>query len=182
MKRIYLLLLCVLFFSQTCSAEAFLGHINVFKANMRELPGRASNIIDSLSQMQQVYIFDEPAQNKFLHVINIATNKEGYIHMQLIDFDKPIAANEPGVFQESGESESVNPDIEIINDSKKELILNLNGESHYLSPYEKTKVTIPFGKLNYYASAVNVIPNSGIEYLKKNVKYTWRFYIVTTYR
>ena len=59
------------------------------------------------------------------------------------------------------------------------MTLKLNSEAYSFSPQQKKKITLSPGNCNYRASAPNVIPIIGTEYMESNQGYSWQFYIVT---
>lgn len=180
MKKIPLLLFlfisCISGFSQS-----YLGRLKN-KANFREGPGTEYDVISSLKAGQQIFIISLETESDFYNIIDIATDKEGYVHKSFVKVGKEIEKNEEGLFSPSGTTESYNPEIEIFNNTKIKLTLKLNAETYSFSPQEKRNITLSPGACNYRASAPNVIPNIGTEYLKSNQGYTWQFYIYTTRR
>jgi hypothetical protein len=180
-KWLLLFLLTILFTGLTSFGQSFLGTITK-QVNFREGPGTDNNVISSLKAGTQIFIVSLDTENDFYDIIDIRTNKEGYVHKSFIKIGKQIKENEPGLFAPSGETASYNPEVEIFNNTSLTLTLKLNDETYSFSPKEKKAITLSPGATRYRASAPGVIPNIGTEYLKSNEGYTWQFYIVTTYK
>lgn len=180
MKRLIfitiLLFTCLIGFSQS-----YLGQVTK-QVNFREGAGTDYLIISSLKVGTQIFIVSLETENDFYNIIDIASNKEGYIHKSFVKVGQEIEKNEQGMFSPSGQTENYNPEIEIYNNTKLTLSLKLNSETYSFPPQQKKKITMSPGACNYRASAPNVIPNIGTEYMQSNQGYTWQFYIVTERR
>ncbi len=171
-------ILSTLLCSLTLSAQSYLGTITK-QSNFREGPGKDYDVIGSLKPGTQIFIISIETENDFYNIIDIKTNKEGYVHKSFVKLGKQVKENEQGVFTPSGESKSYNPELEIFNNTSLTLTLKLNTETYSFSPKEKRTITVTPGAISYRASAPGVIPNIGTENLKSNEGYTWQFYIVT---
>lgn len=173
---IFLLLNAIIAFSQS-----YLGWVTT-NVNFRHGPGTDYNIISTLTPGNQIFIISVNPENEFLNVIDIATDKEGYIHKSFIQIGEIVKENEDNLFTPSGKTSTYNPDIEIYNDTELTLTLKLNSDLYVFSPKQKRTLTLPPGTYKYRASAPGVIPNIGTEYMESNMGYTWQFYIVTERR
>ena len=180
MKRLIfitiLLLTCLTGFSQS-----YLGRVTK-QVNFRQGAGTDYAVISSLKVGTQIFIVSLETENDFYNIIDIATDKEGYIHKSFVKVGQEIEKNEQGMFTPSGQTENYNPEIEIYNNTKLTLTLKLNSETYSFAPQQKKTITMSPGTCNYRASAPNVIPNIGTEYMQSNQGYTWQFYIVTERR
>ncbi len=165
--------------STICFGQSYLGKITK-QVNFREGPGSDYSIISSLKAGTQIFIVSLDAENDFYNVIDIATDKEGYVHKSFIKVGQEVEKNESGMFTPSGQSTSYNPEVEIYNNTSLTLTLKLNSQIYYFSAHERKTITLSPGACNYRASAPGVIPNIGTEYMQSNQGYTWQFYIVTT--
>ena len=176
--KFLLFLIAILFTGLTSFSQSYLGTITK-QAYFREGPGNDYKIIDSLMPDTQIFIISLKAENDFYNIIDIQTNKEGYVHRSFVKRDELIKENDKGVFSSSGKTTSYNPVVEIFNNTSLTLTLKLNSETHSFSPNEKRTLTIEPGLINYRASAPGVIPNFGTQKLQNNQGYTWQFYIIT---
>ena len=175
MKRIItLLILSVL--SISAFSQSYMGWTNK-QVNFREGPGTEYGIISSLQGGTQLFIISLETEYDFYNVIDIETNKTGYINKSFVKLGEELPKNEEGIFTPSGETESYNPEIEIYNKTNKTLTLVLNSTTYTFSPNEKKKLTLSPGKYEYRASAPRVIPDYGSEFMKNNISYSWTFYI-----
>jgi uncharacterized protein YgiM (DUF1202 family) len=176
---IRLLISLTFFFVCTCSfSQSYLGMVTK-QVNFREGPGKDYSIISSLQPGSQIFIISLDTEEDFYNVIDIETDKEGFIHKSYVEVGERIKENESGLFVPSGKTSTYNPSIEIFNNTSRTLTLKLNGSNYIFSPMEKKNLTLTPGAQNYRASAPGVIPNIGTEYLNSNMSYTWQFYIVT---
>jgi uncharacterized protein YgiM (DUF1202 family) len=152
------------------------------KVNFRSGPGTEFSIISSLSAGQQIFIISTESEDDFYNIIDIKSNKEGYIHKSFVKLGKIVEEQQGGLFESSGSSVNYSPEAEIFNNTDIELTLKINSTAYYFAPHQKKTITLSPGNSSYRASAPGVIPYIGNEYLQSNMKYTWQFYIVTTYR
>jgi hypothetical protein len=180
LKKIILLLF--LFFTYlTGFSQSYLGQVTK-QVNFRKGAGTDYSIISTLQAGAQIFIVSLQTKNDFYNIIDIATDKEGYIHKSFVKVGQEIENNEEGMFTPSGETLNYNPEIEIYNNTNLTLTLKLNSETYSFAPQQKKKITMSPGPCNYRASAPNVIPNIGTENMQSNQGYTWQFYVVTERR
>jgi hypothetical protein len=170
----FLFLLSIL----TSISQSYLGWATK-KVNFRNGPGTEYETITSINQGAQLFIVSLEPENDFYNVIDIATDKEGYIHKSFIKVGEKVSINEERVFAVIGKSSNTNPQVEIYNNTTTTMTLKLNNDRHTFSPYERKIITSTAGKCSYRASAPGVIPNVGIEVWESNMIYSWEFYIVT---
>jgi hypothetical protein len=161
--------------------QAYLGWITK-QANLRSGPGTEFRKLASLRAGKQIFIVSAEPENDFINIIDIATNREGYVSRSFVKFGKEVEKNEGGLFTPAGESSSDNPEIEIYNNTSRTLTLKLNTETYSFSPYKRRTLTLSSGSYDYRASAPGVIPDIGVESMEGNSRYTWEFYIVTRRR
>ena len=180
MKKI-ILLSFLLFTCLTGFSQSYLGRVTK-QVNFREGAGTDYSVISSLKVGTQIFIVSLETENDFYNIIDIATDKEGYIHKSFVNVGQEIEKNEQGMFTPSGKTEKYNPQINIFNDTDISMTLKLNDQTYSFSPHQKRDITMNPGTINYRASAPGVIPNIGIEYMQSNMNYEWQFYIVTERR
>jgi uncharacterized protein YgiM (DUF1202 family) len=159
-------------------SQSYLGVVNK-QVNFRQGPGKDFDIISSLSPGTNLFIVSLETTDDFINVIDINTNKEGYIHKSFVKIGREIKENESGFFSPSGTTSDYNPSVEVFNNTDLALTLKLNNETYLFETYEKKTITLSPGSCVYRASAPGVIPNFGTEHLQSNQDYTWQFYIRT---
>ena len=72
--------------------------------------------------------------------------------------------------------------IEVINSANRTLTLTFGGVK-YVIPKDGTRtIEADGGNYEYHATAYGVRPASGVKTFSKGYKYSWDFYVVTTYR
>lgn len=177
MKKITLLaLLCLASINGFC--QSYLGWVTK-QVNLRQGPSKTYDIIKSLQPGTQIFIVSLISEDDFYQVVDIASDKEGFVHKSYIKVGQVVKRNEAGMFSPAGKSSTTNPEIEIFNNTSRIMTLRLNSDSYTFAPMEKKTLTFIPGSYDYRASAPGVIPNIGTESLKSDIKYTWQFYIVT---
>lgn len=177
----FICLFAILFIGLTTLAQSYLGTITK-QVNFREGSGKDYDVMGSLKPGAQIFIVSLETENDYYNIIDIRTDKEGYVHKSFVKLGKQVKENNQGIFSSSGETTSYNPEVEIFNNTNLTLTLKLNSETYSFSSKEKRTLTITPGSISYRASAPGIIPNIGTENLKSNQGYTWQFYIVTKRR
>lgn len=178
-KTIFLSFLLLTFL--TSIGQSYLGRITK-QVNFRAGAGTDYTVISSLKVGTQIFIVSLETENDFYNVIDISTDKEGYVHKSFVEVGQKVENNEPGMFTPNGQTSNYNPEIEIYNNTQLALTLKLNDVTYSFAPQQIRTITMSPGTCIYRASAPNVIPNVGTEYMESNQRYTWKFYIVTERR
>lgn len=178
MKRLLLLIFLI---SNTIYCQSYLGTITK-QVNFREGPTRSDDIINSLKSNTQIFIISLETENDFYNIIDIATDKEGYVHKSYIKVGKLVNKSNESVFSPTGQSSSYEPEIKIYNNTSKTLTLKMNTALYYFHPYETKNISLNPGEYDFRASAPGVIPYIGTENLNRNQGYSWQFYITTRRR
>jgi hypothetical protein len=171
----------IIFHGLIAKGQSYLGTISK-QVNLREGPGTIYPLIASLKPKTKIFIVSLEAEAGFYSVIDIATNKSGYVYKSYVIIEKELPQSEGGLFTPSGLSGQESPEVEIFNNTTRTMTLKLNSELYTFKPKEKQKLTLSAISYFFIASAPGVIPNHGNEALKSNTRYSWEFYIVTRYR
>jgi len=175
------ILTILIFFATFNFSQSYLGWATK-QANFRSGPGTNYEIISTLQAGTQIFIVSDVPENDFYNVIDIATDKEGYIHKSIVKFGDKVDANSEGMFSITGKSTSEHPQLDIYNNTSITMTLKLDNNRYVFSPQEKKSINYSSGKCSYRASAPGVIPSVGSEFFESNGIYTWEFYIVTGIR
>jgi len=145
-------------------------------------PGADYELIRELPKNSALFIISLMTDNDFYNAIDIETNQEGYIWKEYVDIDQEISKSKTGIFSPKGSYSIYNPEVEIFNNTSKNMTLKLNSVPYKFTPYERRTITIKPGTYNFIASAPGVIPYYGSDYLANNMRYSWEFYIITQYK
>lgn len=180
MKSIILLssfLIC----SITLCAQSYLG-VTTKQVNFREGPGSSYEIISSLKPNTQVFIISLDAEEDFYNVIDIRTNKTGYIHKSFLKIGKELEKSNGDFIAASGSSISGDTEVEVFNNTSETMTLKLNNSIYSFSPQESKTLTIAPTTYNFIASEPGVTPFYGSKTLESGQKYNWKFFIRTIRR
>jgi hypothetical protein len=180
MKKILLLIFFILI-SNAIYSQSYLGTITK-QVNFREGSSSDDNIISSLKPNTQIFIISLETENDYYNVIDIATDREGYVHKSYVKVGKLVSKSSESVFSPTGKSSNYNSEVKIFNNTSKTLTLKLNAELYYFSPNETKNINLTPGEYDFRASAPGVIPYIGTENLNSNQGYSWQFYITTSRR
>ncbi|AIZ40456.1 SH3 domain-containing protein [Cellulophaga baltica] len=179
MKRVILTIFTILLFGFTSNAQGYLGYV-IKTVNFRTEANTNCTVIATLQQGTALFVISKDKNNGFYQVLDIETNKEGFVSANFIKLDKILPRNEQGIFTSTGTTSTEKPVAKIYNNTSKTLTLKLNDKIHYFSPQERKTLTLSSGSYSYRASAPGVIPDYGTELIASNHEYKWSFYISTT--
>lgn len=180
MKKLLSLLLLIII-SNAIYSQSYLGTITKL-VNFREGSSSNDNIISSLKPNTQIFIISLETENDYYNIIDIATDKEGYVHKSYVKVGKVVNRSNESVFSPTGQSSNYESEVKIFNNTRKTLTLKMNTELYYFSPYETKNISLNPGEYDFRASAPRVIPYIGTENLNSNQGYSWQFYITTSRR
>jgi hypothetical protein len=138
-------------------SQSYLGTITK-QVNFRAGPSSSDNIISSLKYQTQIFIVSLETENDYYNVIDIATDREGYVHKSYIKVGKLVSKSNESVFTASGQTSNYNSEVKIFNITSKTLTLKLNTELYYFSSYETKHINLTPSEYDFRASAPGVIP------------------------
>lgn len=180
MKKNLLTFLFIVMASVTYS-QSYLGNITK-QVNFREGPSSEYKIISSLKPFTQVFIVSLVTENDYYNIIDIATDREGYVHKSYVKIGKLVSKSNQSVFTPNGKSSDYDSEVKIFNNTTKTLTLKMNNELYRFAPYETKNIKLTPGEYDFRASAPGVIPYIGTERLNSSQAYSWQFYIRTSWR
>jgi hypothetical protein len=131
-----------------------------------------------LKPNNQIFIISLEAENDYYNIIDIATDKEGYVHKSYVKVGKLVNKSNESVFTPNGESSTYESEVKIFNNTSKTLTLKMNAQLFYFSSYEIKNISINPDEYDFRASAPGVTPYIGTERLGSKQAYSWEFYIV----
>lgn len=129
-KQIVLLFLLI---SSCIYSQSYLGIINK-QLSFRARSSSSDKIISSLKAQTQIFIVSLQTENDYYNVIDIATDKEGYVHKSYIKIGKLVSKSNESVFSPTAKSSNYNSEVKILNNTTKTLTLKLNTEMYDFSP------------------------------------------------
>jgi hypothetical protein len=180
MKKILLLIFFILI-SNEIQSQSYLGTITK-QVSFREGSSSENTIISSFKPKTQIFIISLETENDYYNVIDIATDREGYVHKSFVKVGILVSRSNEGVFLPTGKSSNYNSEVKIFNNTSKTLTLKLNSEVYRFTPNETKNINLNPGEYDFRASAPGVIPYIGTENLNSNQRYSWKFYISSSYR
>ena len=178
MKKIQLLIFFILI-STSIYSQSYLATITK-QVNFREGSSSDYNVISSLKPKTQIFIVSLETENDYYNVIDIATDREGYVHKSYVKVGKLVSKSNESVFTPNGQTSNYDSEVKIFNNTSKTLTLKLNTELYHFSPYETKNINLNPGEYDFRASAPGVIPYIGTENLNSNQGYSWQFYITAS--
>ncbi len=147
--------------------------------NFRETPASDGNLIRQLPPNSLLYILSRKQENGYLEVIDIQTGKVGWAYANAVSITKTIPIEKGDNFTESYTKGVVKSKVEIKNDTKLVITLQIAGTINQIKPNEVLSLHVSPGRHKYHASAMGVYPSSGYDDFKGAHTYTWKFYIST---
>lgn len=179
MKKVFLLTIFLFTIVTISNAQSYLGYVSK-QVNFRTEANTNCTVISTLQRGTALFIISKEKINGFYQVLNIETNKEGFVHSNFVQLDRELPKNEDGIFTPVGKTSSSKPVIKIHNNTSLTLTLKLNSDLYTFSPQERKTLTLTSGSYTYRASAPGVLPDYGTENMQSNYEYEWSFYVSTS--
>ena len=143
--------------------------------NFREGPGLNSKVLSTVSSSNLLVILPGDSQNGFVEVFDIESSSFGYVYESLIKVSDTLNFQKQYFFEKSGENETSDIAIELINRTEKPLFVWINRNIFNLAPHEKKDLIFNDEEITYFSSAAGLYPVFGREILKKGNSYRWDF-------
>jgi len=173
MKRLFLLILLAAT-TFDVSAQLKLGTVRS-QINFREGPGVNYKVASTINSSNLLVILPREPKNKFIEVFDIETNSYGFVAENLITVTDTLYFQKQHFFEKSGENETGEVEIEMINHTSEALYIWINSNSYSLSPFEKKVLLMNTEDITFFSSAPGLFPVFGKEILKKGSTYRWNF-------
>jgi hypothetical protein len=173
MKTVFLLLIITVT-AINVSAQLKLGSAKS-QINFREGPGVNYKVVSTINSSNLLVILPREPKNKYIEVFDIETNSYGFVSENLIEVIDTLYFQKQHFFERSGENESGEVEIEMINHTSETLYVWINGNSYNLSPFEKKVLLMNKEDITFFSSAPGLFPVFGKEILKKGSSYRWNF-------
>ncbi len=183
MKRLLIVFLS-LFSFHTFAAQDYgvdVGIVTVQKTQLRSEPLKDSKSVASLKQSNIVVILDREENDDWLNVLDVGTAKEGWVLKKFLKIQYTQNPSQGANFQAESIPSLITPEVAIENASYKDLNLKVGSEIHQIQAHSHKTISIEPGMYKYYASAPGVIPAIGARAFDTGTRYTWKFWIETSY-
>lgn len=176
MKIQLLLLLILMVSSKNLPAQLKLGSAKA-EINFREGPGLNFKISHTINKSNLLVLLPREPKNQFIEVFDIETNSYGYVAENLIVVTDTLFFQKQQVFESTGENESGETEIELLNQTSHSLYLWINNITYNLAPFEMKVLILNTEEITYFSSAPGMFPVFGKEILKKGNSYRWKFWL-----
>jgi len=143
--------------------------------NFREGPGVNYKIVSTIDNSNLLVILPREPKNKFIEVFDIESSSYGFVSENLITVIDSLNFQEQHFFERSGENETGEVEIELINHTSETLYIWINRNTYNLSPFEKKVLLMDTEDITFFSSAPGLFPVFGKEILKKGSSYRWNF-------
>jgi len=173
MRTLFLLLLMIAV-SFNAFAQLKLGSAKS-QINFREGPGVNYKIVSTIDNSNLLVILPREPKNKFIEVFDIESSSYGFVSENLITVIDSLNFQEQHFFERSGENETGEVEIELINHTSETLYIWINRNTYNLSPFEKKVLLMDTEDITFFSSAPGLFPVFGKEILKKGSSYRWNF-------
>jgi len=169
---VFLILLLV------CKSEVY-GQLKLggspSEINFREGPGLNSTVLSTVSSSNLLVILPGEPENGFVEVFDIETSSFGYVYESLIQVTDTLIFQEQQFFERSGEIETGDIIIELINQTDHTLFIWINKNIYSIAPHEMKNLIFNDEEVTYFSSAPGLYPVFGREILKTGYSYRWDF-------
>ena len=143
--------------------------------NFREGPGLQYKVANTISHSNLLVILPRESKNDFIEVFDIESSAYGFVARNLIEITDTLNFQQQQIFATTGEAKSGEVEMELVNQTAKSLYIWINGNSYFLSPFEKKVLIMNSEEIIYFSSAPGLFPVFGKENLAKGKSYRWNF-------
>lgn len=173
MKTVFLFILLTVV-SSGVFAQLKLGSAKS-EINLREGPGLNYKVAYTISSSNLLVVLPRAPKNSFIEVFDIETNSYGFVSEKLIVITDTLNFQKQYFFERSGENETGEVEIDMINQTSETLYVWINGNTYNLFPFEKKVLVMNVEEITFFSSAPGLFPVFGKEILKKGNAYRWNF-------
>jgi hypothetical protein len=143
--------------------------------NFREGPGVNSKILSTVSNSNLLVILPGEPQNGYVEVFDIESSSFGFVYEPLVKVTDTLRFQKQHFFEKSGENDTGDVGIELINRTDHSLFVWINKNVYNLAPHEKKELIFSDEDIIYFSSAPGLYPVFGREVLKKGTSYKLDF-------
>ena len=140
--------------------KSYIGVVKNKEINLFEGPGPDYEIIENLIPGSELFIISDKDINGYYNVIDVLSNKEGYVNILFVDLGNEIKANdESSNLMVTGVSENPNFSIiNIFNNTKVRASIKIGGSNYIFEPDASRDIEISPGDYKIIVSSLNMIP------------------------
>jgi hypothetical protein len=172
----YTFALILISLSSIASAQSYMGY-TIKNSLLKTTPSLGGVTLGKVPVSSNMFLISLYNYNGYYNVIDVNTNKEGYIAKANLKVGKEVLKSEGGLFAANGDAKGTVPDVEIFNNTSRVLTLKLNDSTYTVAPNSKNVIALAIGNCEYRASAPGVMPMIGIESVEGGHSYQWQFYL-----
>lgn len=172
--KTFLLLLFMALASFDLFAQLKLGAAKS-EINFREGPGLQFKVAYTINHSNLLVVLPRESKNDFIEVFDIESSSYGFVAENLIEIIDTLYFQQQQIFETTGEIETGETELELVNQTSKTLYTWINGNSYNLFPYEKKVLLMTTEEIIYFSSAPGLFPVFGKENLAKGKSYRWNF-------
>jgi hypothetical protein len=140
-----------------------------------------SSLIRVVSERNVLVLLERVPQNGWYNVIDVQSGKEGWVKENDVKISLTNHPRPQARFTEDYVGSDTAPDVVVLNQTSGDLSLKVEGTFYTLKPHAQLPVSVPAGTFSYYATEPGVIPAQGRQEFKRGYRYTWKFWIETSY-
>ena len=156
MKKIVLLFLMIVT-SFGVFAQLKLGSAKS-QINFREGPGLNYKVTSSIDNSNLLVILPGEPKNNFVEVFDIESSSYGFVSKKLITVTDTLHFQKQHFFERSGENETGDVEIEMINHTSKTLYVWIDDNSYNLLPFEKKDLIFDTGRYYLFFLSSRTVP------------------------
>jgi len=148
---------------------------------LMDSPESNAKQIRAVSDIDLLVLIDREPTHDWYNVIDVRTGKEGWVNgddVRISLTKHPIPAAK---FSEEYVGPDAAPEVVVANQTSGHLSLKVEGTFYTLKPNSQLPVAVSAGTFSFYATEPGAIPAQGRQEFKRGYRYTWKFWIETSY-
>jgi hypothetical protein len=147
---------------------------------LRSGPNEDATQIRTVSDRDILVVIDRKPQSGWYDVIDVRSGKEGWVRADSVEVNLTKHPAPASKFSEQYVGSDAAPKVTVINQTLRNLSLNIGVDYFTVPPNSQLPVSLTEGTFRYYGAEPDVVPAMGTQEFKRGYEYTWKFWIDTT--
>jgi hypothetical protein len=146
-----------------------------------DAPTSDANRIRTASEGDVLALIDRGPTNGWYDIIDVRSGKEGWVNGDNVQISFTKHPKPAARFAEEYVGSDTAPDVMVLNKTSANLSLKVMGTLYTVKPNSNLRLAIPEGTYSFYATEPGVIPVEGKEEFRRGYRYSWSFWVQTSF-
>ncbi|MGP8250786.1 MAG: SH3 domain-containing protein [Terracidiphilus sp.] len=149
--------------------------------SLMDTPDTNGAVVRSVTANDVLVLVDRTPSNGWYDVIDVRSGKEGWVSQDDVQISFTKHPEQAAKFTEEYTGSDDPPEISVENATSGVLNLKVDGNFYSVQPNSTISISLSGGSSSYYATEPGAIPAMGKKDFERGYRYSWRFWIETSY-